>query len=280
MRNLAIIVVLLLWALLGWKMCTDYTQCCTTDTGSVGLADAGGPVLAAEACNLGMLCFDDDSCEPRLGDGWEAYRDSLLSQLDQEDNGSNLVLSIIGLYTSDESYNGTFDNLGACRSEAIKSLFAEADLSRIETEHNLTIGRELGIAERYGITVNTVDTQFDASISSSNVSESAVIYFPYNSTNKLNDGEIESYLRRIAQDVKDNGGKVSLVGHTDDKGRAVKNTELGQRRANIIMDYLLGQGLLRSQISSESRGESSPVANNATAVGRAKNRRVELKIIR
>jgi len=117
-------------------------------------------------------------------------------------------------------------------------------------------------------------------LSTPTIGRSAVIYFPYNSTNKLNDDEIEDYLRDVARDIKDNGGRVVLEGHTDDKGREVKNIELGQRRANVIMDYLMGQGLLRSQISAESKGESTPVATNSTAVGRAKNRRVELKIIR
>ena len=133
--------------------------------------------------------------------------------------------------------------------------------------------------ERYRIEV--VDTNDETnSLSTPVIGRSAVIYFPYNSTNKLNDNEIEEYLQDVARDIKDNGGQVVLEGHTDDKGREVKNIELGQRRANVIMDYLLGQGLLRSQISANSKGESSPVATNATAVGRAKNRRVELKIIR
>jgi len=270
MRNLGILIVLALWLLLGWKMCTDYSTCCSD--GAIGAVDDGSAIGAMSLCAQGLLCFNDDSCEVSVGEDWEPYRDSLVRQM-----GDASYLSVVGLYNNGEQYDGSFSNLGACRAEAIKALFAEADMDRITTSSNLSVGHNLSIGERYRL---AIDDKGASSSGSGNVGASAVIYFPYNSTRKLDNSEIEDYLRGVARSIKAGGGRVALVGHTDDKGRADQNEILGQRRANVVMDYLLGQGLLRSQVSADSEGESQPVASNTTAVGRAKNRRVELKIIR
>lgn len=271
MRNLAIIIVLFLWALLGWKMCSDYNRCCK---GEEAVKAAPAAVVSPVSCTEGIICFDNNSCEPRLGERWDELRDSLLNNLSDKQ-----TLLITGIYNNDESYTGAAQDLGHCRAQAVRDLFGSDHQDIIKTTGYVTVGSEVDVMDRYRI--ETVAMMDEAEgLSSPSIGRSAVIYFPYNSTNKLNDSEIEDYLKSVAEDIKDNGGRVILEGHTDDKGREVKNIELGQRRANVIMDYLIGQGLPRSQISAESKGESSPVATNATAVGRAKNRRVELKIIR
>ena len=275
MRTIAIIIVLLIWILLGWKACTDYAACCGNGEEVLGaVADETSGKLGNAPCNEGLICFDDNSCDIRYSAEFDAYKDSLLNLV--SDNQSILIT---GIYNNDEAYTGDDQDLGHCRANAIRGLFAEAERGFVSIAGLESIGSDADISSRYRI--NIVDKK-EAEDTSNGVviSRSAVIYFPYNSTNKLNDDEIEGYLREVAQSIKDDGGKVSLVGHTDDKGSANRNMDLGQRRANVVMDYLLGQGVLRSQISAESEGEQQPVASNATAVGRAKNRRVELKIIR
>jgi len=79
--------------------------------------------------------------------------------------------------------------------------------------------------------------------------------------------------------VKSSGQKVRLTGHTDSLGNDAYNMNLGRQRANIIKNYLMEQGVPSSQIIAQSRGESQPIASNATEQGRAKNRRTELQII-
>ncbi len=270
MRNVGVIVVLILWAWLGLKMCNDYAACCSDD--AVGTENnAAVPIISKVAtCKDGLVCFADNSCEATYSESFEQFRDSLMALVSE-----GKQLRITGIYDSKEKYEGEADNLGYCRAEALGSKFTSLSNNQISTAGQLTMGRKVGIADRYSFEV--IDISADQS---SNVSSATLIYFPYNSTNKLADNEIEIYLNEVATTIKDNGGKVKLVGHTDDKGRAVKNIELGQRRANVIADYLMGQGLLRSQIMSESKGESEPVADNASEVGRAKNRRVELQIIK
>lgn len=70
--------------------------------------------------------------------------------------------------------------------------------------------------------------------------------------------------------------RVVVTGHTDSVGSDAYNMKLGERRARAVADYLIGQGISPSRIDVRSEGESKPVASNATAEGRAENRRVEI----
>ncbi|MED7668867.1 OmpA family protein [Pseudomonas moraviensis subsp. stanleyae] len=73
---------------------------------------------------------------------------------------------------------------------------------------------------------------------------------------------------------------IKVIGHTDSKGSDAYNQALSERRASSVAAYLLSQGLAPNKLTSEGRGESEPVADNATDEGRAQNRRVELHINR
>jgi len=53
---------------------------------------------------------------------------------------------------------------------------------------------------------------------------------------------------------------------------------LGQRRADVIKNYLISKGVSRANIIASSKGETSPRADNSTASGKAENRRTELQI--
>lgn len=70
--------------------------------------------------------------------------------------------------------------------------------------------------------------------------------------------------------------QLTVVGHTDSVGSEEYNMGLGQRRADATADYLIGKGISAGNISTKSMGESQPVADNGTAAGRKKNRRVEI----
>ena len=73
--------------------------------------------------------------------------------------------------------------------------------------------------------------------------------------------------------------RVEVAGHTDSQGAAEYNQGLSERRAYTVRDYLINAGVPASQLTARGYGEAEPVADNATAVGRAQNRRVELRII-
>ncbi|MFP2898722.1 OmpA family protein [Corallococcus sp. 4LFB] len=73
--------------------------------------------------------------------------------------------------------------------------------------------------------------------------------------------------------------KVRVEGHTDNTGKPAYNLDLSQRRAEAVVDYLVSKGVQRERLEAKGFGPEQPIADNAKADGRAKNRRVEFKIV-
>jgi outer membrane protein OmpA-like peptidoglycan-associated protein len=73
-------------------------------------------------------------------------------------------------------------------------------------------------------------------------------------------------------------GSAQVLGHTDSQGEAEANRTLSQRRADAVRAALANAGFAAGRISAQGQGEDAPVADNMTAAGRAKNRRVEIVI--
>lgn len=71
---------------------------------------------------------------------------------------------------------------------------------------------------------------------------------------------------------------VNVAGHTDSVGDAAYNQRLSEQRAQSVASYLRSQGVLSQRLRTFGAGESSPVASNQTAAGRAQNRRVEITL--
>jgi OOP family OmpA-OmpF porin len=69
------------------------------------------------------------------------------------------------------------------------------------------------------------------------------------------------------------------VGHTDSVGTDAYNDKLSLRRAEAVKAYLLSKGVDANRVYTEGKGEKQPVADNKTAEGRAKNRRVEIEVV-
>lgn len=67
-------------------------------------------------------------------------------------------------------------------------------------------------------------------------------------------------------------------GHTDSTGTAAYNLMLSDKRANAVKDYLIKNGVKASRLTAKGFGETKPVDSNSTRSGRAKNRRVEVKV--
>jgi outer membrane protein OmpA-like peptidoglycan-associated protein len=72
--------------------------------------------------------------------------------------------------------------------------------------------------------------------------------------------------------------KVQIDGHTDDVGKDENNQTLSENRAAAVKAYLVSKGIEESRLASAGYGETKPVADNKTAAGRAKNRRVEMSV--
>jgi outer membrane protein OmpA-like peptidoglycan-associated protein len=92
--------------------------------------------------------------------------------------------------------------------------------------------------------------------------------------------EASQILDRLVAFMKENpASKVALAGHTDSIGTEAYNLKLSDRRWMSVRDYVVKKGGVEGgRISGQGFGESKPIADNKTAAGRAKNRRVEIKV--
>ena len=73
--------------------------------------------------------------------------------------------------------------------------------------------------------------------------------------------------------------RIEISGHTDKTGSEPINFSLSEARAKAVMDYLIKKSIVPSRMSFKGIGSLQPLADNATPQGRAKNRRVEFKIL-
>lgn len=72
---------------------------------------------------------------------------------------------------------------------------------------------------------------------------------------------------------------IIAVGHTDSTGSAAANQRLSTQRAENVKKFLTSKGIEANRVYTEGKGSANPVADNKTAEGRAKNRRVEVEVV-
>ena len=75
------------------------------------------------------------------------------------------------------------------------------------------------------------------------------------------------------------GIKIEISGHTDNQGKHAYNMDLSKRRAESVRNYLVGKGIDSSRITVQGYGPDQPIDTNKNKAGRAKNRRIEFKIL-
>ena len=105
------------------------------------------------------------------------------------------------------------------------------------------------------------------------------IFFDYNSSEL----KMESYaeLNRLIKILEDYPNMViEISGHTDSDGADSYNQNLSEERVGSVLDYLVEQGVLKARLQGKGYGESKPLVTNDTDEGKARNRRVEFKILK
>jgi outer membrane protein OmpA-like peptidoglycan-associated protein len=265
------VLIIILWLLLGLFYWYISKQCCTQNPETVQETISQVPSIPVKKITkltpINFACSDD---KPNAEPEWMKFRDSLINNM-----GKDSVLSIKGLYFSDEVYQGN-ENLGLARARNVLKLFdnLNTDLVQLDGEgrQDSCVVDELNnlIAFRY--------LRQTAKIKE--IDDRTIIHFAFNSAKKLSDSEIEKYLDDVAARVSNSAEKILLTGHTDDVGSDAANILLGEKRAETIKDYLVRKGVNPSNITVRSKGERSPIALNQSEEGRNKNRRVELQIIK
>jgi len=203
-------------------------------------------------------------------------------------DNADKVVNVTGFYKSDETNNSAFPNLGLARANAVKNHLVSTGISstRINTsgklmddmvanDANIFMGPlEYGLVDRAAdadavlqalhdkINADPLILYFDTAEASINLSDAQ----------RQKVADISRYLDQKA------GAMAEVVGHTDNEGSNTTNMNLGQGRADFAKDYLIGNGIAAAKISTSSKGESQPIASNATDAGKAKNRRTVVTV--
>lgn len=264
MRTLFILLILLLQILLGWLIYSDQTTCCGLDTEGVSSTIHIEPVKP--------LVFSWGSATPDTSRAWPRFRDSLISLISK---GKKLEMT--GFYVAGEGGDVEMDSVSQLRAMAARRLFPMLS----EEQIILTTGN-MGYDSVFRLRPFEA-VQFNIRTITENIKETAdetMIYFPSNSTRELNAKDVTAYLNEVAERVKKSGEIVRLTGHTDNVGTESSNLILSEKRAQVIQQHLIAQGVPENQIQMEAKGESEPLEDNTTITGREKNRRTVLKILK
>ena len=102
-----------------------------------------------------------------------------------------------------------------------------------------------------------------------------VIYFDYDDSSIRS--EYDSVLASHAQNLIKSGGRITIQGHTDERGSREYNMALGEERAHVVSRHLINQGVSASQITSVSYGEEQPESYEHNESAWARNRRAVLE---
>jgi OOP family OmpA-OmpF porin len=110
------------------------------------------------------------------------------------------------------------------------------------------------------------------------VTFAADAFFDFNKSTLKPEGkakldDLVSKMKGIALEV------IIAVGHTDSVGGDAYNQKLSVARSESVKAYLVSKGVEKNRVYTEGKGKKQPVADNKTAEGRAKNRRVEIEVV-
>ncbi|OUD12261.1 OmpA family protein [Thioflexithrix psekupsensis] len=105
------------------------------------------------------------------------------------------------------------------------------------------------------------------------------VYFSFNSA-QLNDSAL-SVIGQIVDIIGEYpNSHVAIDGYTDDRGSTAYNLRLSTARAESVKSALVAHGVLAERLTAQGFGASNPIADNRTAEGRQRNRRVEILILK
>ncbi len=200
--------------------------------------------------------------------------------------GEGQLLEIVGSYFNGEDPPEGYSNMGLARAAQVKALFAPpldetliVESSRlIDPAPDGIMGDTLFEAAIYTYKTPPAPEQDTVECIVAN-NNSLTILFSYGEANRKVDSQIEDCLQNIVAHLMKTEDTAKIVGHTDDSGSEDFNMKLGLARAEHIQKILDKKGIDRSRIVLESKGETNPVASNATEEGSRLNRRAVLTIV-
>ena len=276
-RSLILLGITGLWF---WA-CQYWYTCPIKQVGYSCKRTVAEPVVE-EPIEKGPLLFAWEDSTPITNDKFDKLKEDIL-----DDKTEDNILVISGPYTKSEDNSSTFDNMGLARASMVKELFIdEIPADRIKIRGTKITEKKMMRRDTWaGATFRWKPGEEKPAENSKEgkvveLDDKALIYFPYNSTEKSESPRIDEYLTELAKRLKRTREKVVLTGHTDSKGAAAGNEKLGLRRAKMIRDLLKEKGIKENKIITRTEGEKNPIATNDTELGRIENRRVVVQVIK
>lgn len=270
LKSILVLIVMLIWWLVCWKYYTcSIKNFCDSDR---------IPVMDSSQFHVPSfpISFNINSDSALLHD-FDIYRSNICSQY----NGQ--TIEIVGSYFSDETNATSFANLGLARAQQLKNLLASCmDTSKIKLVASELIKDSSFVAPFEALKIQMADTTHYSNLSEvkvvshDNMSE---IYFPSSSIKGLKNEGFTNLLKDYIAKIGTSTQKIKLEGHTDNVGAEYANKTLSEDRCKVVRDQLVSLGLSKDKIVIEAFGSSKPKVDNNTAENKAKNRRVEIKII-
>jgi len=190
------------------------------------------------------------------------------------DDKASLALSKISLA---ESLGRTHQS-AAQRDAALKELNITRDQMLSKTQEELNRERQARTAAESELAASRKELEQFAQVR--DVARGTVITLSGGVLFESGKAELlpgsQDKLSRVAAFLKNSPRPVVIEGYTDSRGSSSKNQSLSEKRAQAVSDYLTSQGVTADRIRAVGKGESSPVASNASSSGRSENRRVEI----
>ena len=301
---LGILLTIIRGTFLFWKFCCN---CCDRGASCCKEASSENTIVenvdVKEATRLGFALTDGDM-SINVNDHFnfngsdysiiEPVFEELKNSLGElkvylEDNPFKHI-NITGYYTANEKNPSAYPNLGLARANAVKNYlrsigisskvidtFGELKDDLVPDTNNIYYG-----PVKYAInSLQEGDTSYMDAITAKCDAIKAnplVLYFNTGEAQINLTAEQRQKIADITSCVDHTGAKVLVVGHTDNTGDAANNVILGQQRADFAKGYLVRNGIGGDDIEATSKGQTEPIADNATEEGKAKNRRTVITI--
>ena len=247
-----------------------------------------GDALNVEATGEFYFLYNSDSLADLQNDQltWDTLSGYLLDHPEK-----NLVVT--GHYLEAESKGA---KLGLSRSEAFVAFFSkEYGLSRdrfkaaFEKDKGAVLSSDStkvygALSFAFNVDKSRLDEQasdeMDLDALVADLRKPRRVYFDFGSSIMKADPALHQFFTDLKFYLKEKeGSKITLTGHTDNVGSPSKNNALSMERAKDVRRYLMeNNGFESGDFKLEAKGEKEPIASNETDSGRAKNRRVEIKL--
>jgi OmpA-OmpF porin, OOP family len=197
----------------------------------------------------------------------------------------NKIITITGHYEAGEKNGTAFENLGLARADEIKKWLVSKGVAEknILTKSQLEDGLVFSPADTLvgGITMlfNNTGAPTTTIPVKEDLFQPRTVYFNTGKNTLPVDTAFTNYIENVKMYLQSHADKKLLVtGYTDNVGDAEKNIQLSAGRAAFVKNALVTKGIAANKMESSGKGMNDPVADNNTADGRAKNRRVTIQL--